>query len=909
MNTRPLLKRIVIAAVILEVTYVALVNLALNLPLTQTLVNQVKPEKFSVNWDSAWSWYPFRVHAQGLSVSGQSRSQQWQVDLPSASASIALLPLILRTVKVYDVAGESVSYFQRPRLKPDNDYAATREFFPPIRDREINQANLTPKKKRKPWDILLQDIHATGGHSFWVYQLKGMVEGDLQANLNFRTQGGPFSVSNGKLDLQMNSLTLNGDQEVLRQATVKGNAALLPVVLQENKGMKVLPFLNVDAEIQGDVDSLAFLNLYLEGFRGMTVDGVGEVSGRLNLDRGNLLPGTDLAVAASELSLNLMSHRAVGSGSIKLDVNAAEPEALDLLVQFDDLNAFHDPDPRPLFSGKGLSISGSGGTTMKMLRGTGSAVNRLSVTVPVVRVSDLAVYQRYIPEKWQLKLHGGIGELNARAELLRTSFNADLVLQSEAADVGVKDYRFRSDLDLGVKFNNPSFASGLVDISGTYIRLGDSKLTSKQYGKSDLIQTELVVSKGELELQLPELANEGADVKDLSDALKRHDLNTLLSAANAELEIDGAMSDLAWITLLLKNSYNLSIGGTGKLKIRALVDSGWPSKGTLVEILPENLVLEVLDYVIEGDGLVKMTVVEGGESPTVKLDMKVADGSLKRQEEEQAFIEQVLIKLDALGKKLSFDGPGEELELHLRIPSAKVTDMAVFNQYFPDQAPLQLLQGKADLTADIKLEKESAGGFVKLNTQDLQAAVDEQQVSADLVLDIKLSEGVPKNLDFDISGSSILLDQVKVTGTEASFDQSDWNLRLDLKKGRAVWKRPVQVEAEADVVMKDTRPIVAMLANQREKHGWLEKLLTIENIKGEAFMNVQQQQIVIPYAFVASDKIDVGAKGIIDANNREGMFYARFKKLKGLLKIRDGKRNFDLIKARKTFDEYTPGAE
>ena len=324
--------------------------------------------------------------------------------------------------------------------------------------------------------------------------------------------------------------------------------------------------------------------------------------------------------------------------------------------------------------------------------------------------------------------------------------------------------------------------------------------------------------------------------------------------------------------------------------------------------MPENLVLKLLEYAIQGDGLVKMTVLEGGESPTVKLDMNIADGLLKRQDEEQAFVEQVVIKLDALAKNLGFDGPAEELELHLQIPSAKVTDMSVFNRYFPDESPLQILQGNADLTADINLERESAGGFVKLNTRNLQGAVDEQQISADLGVDIKLSDGVPKNLDFDISGSSILLDQVKVTGMQEGFDQPDWNIRFDLRKGRAVWKKPIRVQVEADIEMKDSRPIVAMLANQREKHGWLEKMLTIEDIKGEAFMNMQQEQILIPYAFVASDKIDVGAKGIIDARTREGMFFARFKKLKGLLKIRDGKRNFDIINARKKFDEYIPGS-
>ena len=73
-------------------------------------------------------------------------------------------------------------------------------------------------------------------------------------------------------------------------------------------------------------------------------------------------------------------------------------------------------------------------------------------------------------------------------------------------------------------------------------------------------------------------------------------------------------------------------------------------------------------------------------------------------------------------------------------------------------------------------------------------------------------------------------------------------------------------------------------------------------------MDMQKNQIVFPYAFAGSDKIDVGAKGIITSETRDGVSFARYRKLKGLLKIRDGKRNFNIIKAQKKFDAYSPEA-
>ena len=51
-------------------------------------------------------------------------------------------------------------------------------------------------------------------------------------------------------------------------------------------------------------------------------------------------------------------------------------------------------------------------------------------------------------------------------------------------------------------------------------------------------------------------------------------------------------------------------------------------------------------------------------------------------------------------------------------------------------------------------------------------------------------------------------------------------------------------------------------------------------------------------------KIDIGAKGIISLKLRDGMFYFCFKMLKGLLKLRNGKKNFDILHVQKTFCNY-----
>ena len=227
----------------------------------------------------------------------------------------------------------------------------------------------------------------------------------------------------------------------------------------------------------------------------------------------------------------------------------------------------------------------------------------------------------------------------------------------------------------------------------------------------------------------------------------------------------------------------------------------------------------------------------------------------------------------------------------------------------PDVSQFAINFGKLQAfhSADKEPLLSGEGLSIKLKSKQLKTRIDEQAVSGKLTVDIKLAGGVPENMDFDISGSSIVLEEVRVVGGEKNFDKTGWRARFELGKGRAVWKKPTRIEMEAGIEMKDTRPIVAIMANQREKHGWIEKILTVEDVKGDARIHATEEKIVIPYAFCGSDDIDVGAKGLITVPSREGVFFARYKELKGLLKVKDGDRNFDILRARKKFDGYSPG--
>jgi hypothetical protein len=910
-KVKPWWQRLLLAAVIFEIAYLALVNLALNLPLTQTLINQHKPEKYAVHWEQAWSWRPFRVHAQGISANGQTMSLQWQAESPTASASVAILPLLRRTVKIHAVATEDMAYFQRQRPKPDKDYAASREFFPPISGRGLDEP-VTPRPPRKQgngWTIVVEDIHASGSHHLWINQLQAALSGKLQADVSYQTRGGPFSLSNCKADIKIDTLTINNGQEISTEGFLQGSVEFSPFIPAENRGTKSLAFLSVDASIATRTESLEFLNFYLGSLYGMHIDGAGNVEGRVIITAGKLLPETAVVISADKLDMQLKDHIARGTGDVTIKVVADKPEELGVTIHFTTMNMHHEDDATPLFTGNGFEVAVRGSNSLADWQDRKAGAAYAAVKIPAVSVPDLGRYQRYLPERLAVTLNGGQGELQGQAELSRTTFNTRLEISSDHADVSFKDYRFVSDLDLGIQIDIPSIAAETINISGTYLRIDDARLSDREAATAQPWNAALSIDEGIIDLSASAAAHRATKVKEVSRALRQQHFKSRLETADAHFRVSGNISELDWINLLFKNPYELAIAGSGQLNADIYLKSGWPARGTQLEVFPRKMHVEVLDYAVKGDGLVSLKITKGGEHPDLDLQVDVNDGLFKRKGDEQSFIRDVALRLHAQGNAMGYDGSGEIVKLHLQIPAAKVTDMSVYDEYLPEKSPLHILGGTADLTADIQLQPDAANGFVRLITKGLRSRTDDQEIAGELTADIKLADGNPQNMEFDISGSSLLLDKVRVTGKEQNFGQQDWNARFDLKNARAIWKKPVYIHAESEFEIKDSRPIVAMFANAKGEKKWLEKLLTIEDIQGTATVTLEQRQLTIPHAFSGSDKIDVGAKGIIDEQNVDGIFYARFRKLDAVLKVNNGKRNLDVLGARKKFDNYSTRPE
>jgi hypothetical protein len=898
---------IIKVALIAELAWLVIINAALQLPVTQTLINKIRPEKFQVSWQNAWSLYPARVHVTGGFANGQSRSQQWQFEAASVSGSIALLPLIFKRVWVHDVEASDIDYRQRPRLKPGKDYAAMAPFFPEIAGWEMTEA-VTARKKKRSWHISVEDIQVSGKHSYWIFNLKGDGEAKIHASLTYNTRDRVLSLDANELDLNLGPLFVNGEQEVFKRGSVRGSMGFKPFVPREHKDISMLGFLLLDADVDVDVNSLAFIDLFTMGIGGASVNGKGVVKGRLRLDQGTVLEGTDLEVDASDLQVRILAHQIRGAGTVALKLGPETGQLMDLGFQYRDLEVSHDDDSRPLLTGQNLELRIGGDGKLLPDPERINESRTISLEIDDLAVPDLALFQRYLPPKWPMSLYGGDGRLDGMASLSPFSLQVDMSLDSDSADLGFQNYRFETNLDAALKLDNPSVMTGGSRIGGTYIKLSESRLKNDEEKDTKPWGASLVIREGEFSLFEKGERQDKDSVIDLFQLLGKSEARQVLGNSSGVMGFTAEVSSLAWIGVLLGGDYRTGVSGSSTISGDILLKSGLPEVGTNIAIESDGLAVNFLEYTSSGDGNITFRVEEGGANPDWYMGIELLDADMKRQGESKAQIQNVVMTLNAVIEDMSFDKKQKQFSLKLDILSAQVTDMSRFNGLLPPDTPLRFVSGTADLSADILLRQDDADGWLRLNSTGLRAQADTQSVRADLLAEMRLVDGVPPDMIFDISGSEINLTNVRVEGDASQFDNEAWSARFTLTRGETNLSAPPRMNLEADLLMSDSRPIVAMFKNQE---GWrpefLAKMMTVEDIEGSARMDMANERVIIPFAHAISDNIEVGAKAMVTEQSRDGVIYFRYKKADALLRISGGKKNLDIIRVRKKFDEYQVG--
>ena len=932
-----------LSVLVLSAIYLVAVNTALSLEATRTYLNHMQPERFQLTWQRAWSLFPLRVELTGVAADGQTPTEQWQLDAARAAASVSLLPLLRGEIRVHDLDLVDTDLRLRPRSKPRATLAtdpqadeadpadALSRFYPVIRNRDPSApAEPVPDDEHSSLVLEIDDIHIKGEHTFWVSHMRAAATGEIRGSLRLDTRAGRIGLAGGALDLELTSLKVGPDEPVTGSASVIGEIDIPPFRLSDTKGLQFLRVGDLDAAIDLPVENLDFLALFIPILDKLGLSsGRGRLHGRAVLSSGEALRGTDLVVEAGELVMDLGAYHFSGDGSIEFLVDPADEAQADLIVRFDQVQGQvhnapgpHEVDgaeaPQLLFTGRGLTAQLHAAETDPTT--TSSAVKaeellsevelNLLLRIPSMQVADLAVYNRLFPDSWGLELLGGTGTVSGQIEVASELLSLNLELASDNADLRYRDHHGTADLLLQLRARVDETAGATLHLDGSSLRIDDAEVRAAgQTNRADEPHhaepwmAAVKISEGALTLPT---STEGAAVPSVAKLLENRGLGALLDTADGHLSATVTVSRLDWIAELLNRPLDLSLTGSAELDAEIVLGKGRPARGTTLKVPREALSLALLEHRVDGWGTAALRLEKGGKRPRLRLDVALEDARMRRRDEPEPSIGEVRMDAEILVTDPLADSGGAA-DVTLKLHSARVQNMSSYNAYLPAKVPLSLISGEASLVGDLRFKPHGTAGELLLVADGVRVALDGEELSGKLRLDLQVRDGSAEKMWFDITGSSVVLDDFQVIGKVRSAREPSWHARLQLEETEVLWHKPMRLNMSAGIAIKDSRPFVALLDNARGEHDWIDNLLTIEDLGGHLKLILDGKRAVLSDSFLGSERISIRAKGQADAGGREGMLYVRWHDLAGALELRGTDRQFHVNGARARFDAYAPG--
>ena len=900
-----ILVRVGIIVAIVAAVYLVVVNVALNLPATQAFFNSTQGGKVILSWDRAWSWFPLRLSVTNLKVNGQSWSQQFEVTAPSATGAIDLPALLTRTIRFNDIRSADVTVRFRPRPSPDKDDAVLRPFYPEIPGRDPNlEAEAVPTQS-PGWLLVLDFEEISGSNDVWIAANRMTLAGEAAAVFSHQGRHGPLAISDGSLDLKVSSVSIAG-QKVADSGSLAGTFGFESFVPQENRGGKIFEHLILDADIDLPIDGLDFLNTFLDKAADMTVGGRGSLKGHVAYKLGQLTPGADILIDAETLRVDLLPYTVKGAGTVTAKVDAAVPNEISAHLAFSTIKTTQAGEEHSLFEGTDIGIDVVRSPVIFPEELTEQVPRSVKFALPSVKVPDISVYQRFLPDEWNATLVGGTGSLEGTAMMSGAELSTDLTLRSDDASVRMTKDTFETSLAFKLKASGTADSKAArVNLTGTYIALDDSRFTSATGAKSTPWQTRFEILDGETIFKLPDDQDPKTGVVGFWSLFQKSELKSMLSNVDGHVLGKLIVSNLDWMTVLFKKPFTIDIGKSAEVDADLTVAEGRLTADSSLSMAPTTFTLGILDYIIEGTGGFALAVTRADVKPDLSLTATIGGGSLRLQDEKTAVVSEVTINVVAQAKNVSPKDGGDLRRVEMTIPTATITDMSTYNAYLPKNAPIKLLNGTGKLSAKLlMIGQNSTTGYMKLATSRVDADIQGDRISGLINLDVTIPGGSAQDRRFNISGSKLTLSDVQVTGRHAT---GGWGGDVTISKGSVVWKRPATLDMSGTFHMKDAQPILAIFQANRKENKWLDKLLDLRNINGQFTLKTAPDSIVIPYAFATSNTFDVGAKGIFGASGSQGVFYARTGKLAGVLAIDRGNKKFGLIDATRKFESYKPG--
>ncbi len=221
--------------------------------------------------------------------------------------------------------------------------------------------------------------------------------------------------------------------------------------------------------LEGRVQQLGFLDVFLPDAHGLAVQGHGQLQVEGSFEGNRILPGTQLRMAAEQLRVSFLDHRAVGRG--ELSARLETPEQARLSLEIPQYALQRRNDDRPHLQGRDLIVTTRTGQFSEVLASPEPRHFTTRISLPETTVPDFTRYNTYLPEDAGVTLLGGTARLASEFTLVGLEAQGEVNLRASGVELALLDQHLRGNLQLALRLADGDLATRQFNAARSFLRL------------------------------------------------------------------------------------------------------------------------------------------------------------------------------------------------------------------------------------------------------------------------------------------------------------------------------------------------------------------------------------------------------------------------------------------------------
>ncbi|HZM71267.1 MAG TPA: hypothetical protein VFB95_12990 [Candidatus Cryosericum sp.] len=368
----------------------------------------------------------------------------------------------------------------------------------------------------------------------------------------------------------------------------------------------------------------------------------------------------------------------------------------------------------------------------------------------------------------------------------------------------------------------------------------------------------------------------------------------IIRAISGEFDLESRDGSMKFLEIYFTKAPELQLNGGGPMQMRLLLEAGRLQPGSRWERREDRIDVVFLDSRITGVGRVTAEVKVEDGVPTSRIVAVTRDFRMTQIGRAEAHAHGQGFRVEATSTSLDLADPFADLHVTIDSPGAEIPDLGFYNAYLPKESRVAILSGVGRLRYHFEGDssERSLRGEMDLAMQNIALRFEDATLRGDVRIITRLRRGEPRERRFDIAGTEVFL----------RHRDPPWKGYIRFPRATLLFTRPMQVDARIALDLQDTRPIVMVYDAYKDVPPRIERLMTIEDVRGGASFKVVQDRVDIRNLEVLGKGLRALADLTLGESGREGILYLRFHGLSFGVALKNGRKDLKLMRPLAWFE-------